>query len=231
MLVAGNIVSWGGASWNSLARIGEQDLSLYEEQFTDFIAQDAGEDLMDMYPEELRVAINNYLDKGPDFIKSGGASHSSSPTFIGFSPDAQKIIVDETHKRGKSAETHATSPKDCGSQSKPGSRARPIQHPEVLDHREMSDSLIREIKESPESSARCWSASMTGEAWKKHLADKEAAQHRIEQRDAQLGDSGLKRSVPRTLTSAERRRDARALGATSTCASRTPRSSSRRAAF
>ena len=39
---------------------------------------------------ELRVAINKYLDKGPDFVKYGGTSHWNSPVFIGFSLDAQK---------------------------------------------------------------------------------------------------------------------------------------------
>ena len=41
---------------------------------------------MDMGPEEARVAINEYLDKGPNFIKYGGTSHFSHPIFIGFSP-------------------------------------------------------------------------------------------------------------------------------------------------
>jgi len=51
-----------------------------------------------MTPEELRTAINKYLDKGPDFLKYGGTSHFSQPTFIGFSPAAQKVLVEETHK-------------------------------------------------------------------------------------------------------------------------------------
>jgi len=61
-----------------------------------------------MTPEELRAAINKYLDKGPDFLKYGGTSHFSRPTFIGFSPAAQKVLVEETHKRGRAAETHST---------------------------------------------------------------------------------------------------------------------------
>ena len=61
-----------------------------------------------MTPEELRVAINKYLDKGPDFLKYGGTSHFSQPTFIGFSPAAQKVLVEETHKRGRAVETHST---------------------------------------------------------------------------------------------------------------------------
>jgi hypothetical protein len=30
---------------------------------------------MDMGPDEVRAAINRYLDKGPDFIKYRGTSH------------------------------------------------------------------------------------------------------------------------------------------------------------
>ena len=101
MLVAGNIVGWGGPYSVTFALIGERDLSLYEEQFTDSITQRAGEELMDMYPEELRVAINKYLDKGPDFIKYGGTGHFTYPSMIGFSPDQQRVLVEEAHRRGK----------------------------------------------------------------------------------------------------------------------------------
>jgi len=34
--------------------------------------------------DELRVAIDKYLDKTPDFLKYGGTSHFSQPSFIGF---------------------------------------------------------------------------------------------------------------------------------------------------
>ncbi|PYR29088.1 MAG: hydrolase [Acidobacteria bacterium] len=209
LLAAGNIVGWGGPYSISFAQINERDLSLYEEQFTDFIAQGAGEDLMTMYPEELRVAINKYLDKGPNFIKYGGTSHWSNPTFIGFSPDAQKVIVDETHKRGLFAETHATSPEGLKLAIQAGIDL--IQHPEVLDGREMSDALIAQIRDRKIIGSMLVS-SITGEAWKKHLKDKEAAKRRIEERDAQTADSGLKKNVARSKTSAEKRRDDQALG-------------------
>ena len=61
-----------------------------------------------MTPEELRVAMNAYLDLGPDFIKYGGTSHFNYPTLIGFSPRAQRVIVEETQKRGLVAEIHST---------------------------------------------------------------------------------------------------------------------------
>lgn len=211
VLAAGNIVGWGGPYSISFALIPERDLSLYEEQFTDSIAQGAGEELMDMYPDELRVAINKYLDKGPNFIKYGGTSHWASPTFIGFSPDAQKVIVDETHKRGLVAETHATSPEGLKLAIEAGVDL--IQHPEVLDGREMSDALVAQIRDRKIIGSMLVS-SITGEAWKKHVKDKDAARRRIEERDAQVADrsANLKKSVPRAPTSAERRRDAQALG-------------------
>ncbi len=80
LLVAGNIVGWGGPHSVTFSLIREEGLSLWEEQFNDFITQGSGEELMDMYPEELRVAINKYLDKGVDFIKYGGTSHWAIPT-------------------------------------------------------------------------------------------------------------------------------------------------------
>ena len=209
MLVAGNIVGWGGPYSISFALIAERDLSLYEEQFTDFIAQGTGEELSDMYPEELRVAINKYLDKGPDFIKYGGTTHWMFPTFIGFSPEQQKVIVDETHKRGLIAETHATNPKGLRLALEAGIDL--IQHPEVLANRDYSDALLAQVRDR-KAICSMLTNTITGDAWKKHLKDKEAAKKRLAERDEQARDTGLKRSIARERTSAERRRDEDALG-------------------
>ena len=101
ILAAGNIVGWGGPYSVSFSLIREQALTLFQEQVNDEIAQGVGENLVDLNPEELRDAIRAYLDKGPDFVKYGGTAHFSRPAFIGFSPEAQKVIVDEAHRRGK----------------------------------------------------------------------------------------------------------------------------------
>ena len=118
ILAAGNILGWSGPYSFSFSRVMGQ-LTLFQEQMNDFIAQGGGEELMAMSPDELRVAIGAYLDKGPDFLKFGGTSHFSEPTFIGFSADAQKVIVDQAHQRHRAAETHSTS----------------IEGPELLDGR------------------------------------------------------------------------------------------------
>jgi len=108
ILAAGNILGWSGPYSFSFSRVMGQ-LTLFQEQMNDFIAQGGGEELMGLTPQELRQAIDAYLDKGPDFLKFGGTSHFSEPTFIGFSAEAQKVIVDEAHKRNRAAETHSTS--------------------------------------------------------------------------------------------------------------------------
>src|SRR5438552_9105894 len=98
ILAAGNILGWSGPYSFSFSRVMGQ-LTLFQEQMNDFIAQGGGEELMAMSPQELRKAIDAYIDKRPDFLKYGGTSHFSEPTFIGFSPEAQKVIVDTGHAR------------------------------------------------------------------------------------------------------------------------------------
>ena len=79
-------MGWGGPYSITFSLTPERDLTVFQEQMNDYVAQGAGENLNDMSPDELRAAIGQYLDKGPDFIKYGGTSHFAQPTFIGFSP-------------------------------------------------------------------------------------------------------------------------------------------------
>lgn len=139
MLVAGNIVGWGGPFSLTFSLSKESDLSLFQEKWNDLIAQGAGEELVDMTPEELRVAIRAYLDKGVDFVKYGGTSHNARPSLIGFSPRQQAVIVEETHKRGHMVDTHATTPEGLRLAVEAGTDV--IQHPE-LNSRDLPDDLI-----------------------------------------------------------------------------------------
>jgi imidazolonepropionase-like amidohydrolase len=210
MQVAGNIVGWGGAFSITFALIPESDLSLWEEQFSDQLAQGVGEDLMDMYPDELRAAINAYLDKGVDFVKYGGTSHWLFPTLISFSPEAQKVIVDETHNRGLVAETHSTNPEGLRLSIEAGIDL--IQHPEFIADRPMSDGLVSAIRDRQIVCSMLVS-SMTGPAWTKHLADKEAAEKALAATEENAREWGrLRRPVQREKTSFEIRREEQALG-------------------
>jgi imidazolonepropionase-like amidohydrolase len=203
MLVAGNIVGWGGPFSVSFSVVRDQGLTLFQEQLNDELAQGAGEELMDMTPAELRVAINTYLDKGPDFIKYGGTSHFSNPTFIGFSPEAQKVIVEEAHKRRRVAETHSTSIEGLRLSIEAGIDL--IQHPEVMTPREMPDDLARLIAER-KIICSVLSNTVTGVAWKRHLE----SVAETERRRARAAKDGA--ADQRTKTLAEQRLDRRELG-------------------
>lgn len=125
LLVAGNIVGWGGPKSPLFSNAAPT--TYFDELMMDFIAQDAGEELLELPPDELRVAINRYLDRGPDFIKYGGTSHTNS--LITFSPRQQEAIVEEVHRRGLFAEVHATNPEPLRISVLAGIDL--IQHPEV----------------------------------------------------------------------------------------------------
>ena len=66
ILAAGNIVGWGGPYSVSFSLTREQGLTLFQEQVNDEITQGAGEDLIDMEPEQLRTAIKAVDARGPD---------------------------------------------------------------------------------------------------------------------------------------------------------------------
>jgi imidazolonepropionase-like amidohydrolase len=172
ILAAGNIVGWGGPYSVSFSLIREQGLTLFQEQMNDEVSQGAGEDLVDMDPEELRIAIRTYLDKRPDFIKFGGTAHFTRPAFIGFSAEAQKVIVDESHARNKVAETHATTVDGLRMSVLAGVDL--IQHPEILGLREMPDSLVQMIVDR-KIICSMLSNTITGEAWKKAMKDRDEA--------------------------------------------------------
>jgi imidazolonepropionase-like amidohydrolase len=203
ILVAGNIVGWGGPYSVTFSLIRENDLTLFQEQINDFITQGAGEELMDLEPEELRGAINAYLDKGPDFIKYGGTGHFLYPSLIGFSPRAQEVIVEETHRRDKVAETHSTSPEGLRLAIFAGVDL--IQHPEVLPDT-ISDGLIGLLRERNVLCA-ILANTVTGEAWKKHL--KEAAERERQRAEAEQERAGRAQDIAREKTSAERRKERR----------------------
>jgi imidazolonepropionase-like amidohydrolase len=179
ILAAGNIVGWGGPYSVSFSLIPERGLTLFQEQVNDEIVQGVGEDLVDMELSELRAAIEAYLDKGPDFLKYGGTAHFRRPAFIGFSPDAQKIIVDAAHKRNRMAETHATTIDGLRLSLEAGIDL--IQHPEMLGTRDLPDPLVRTIVER-KIVCSILSNTITGDAWQKHLKDrKEAERKRTEE--------------------------------------------------
>ncbi len=182
---AGNIVGWSGPYSVSFSLTKPGGLTLFQEQMNDEVAQGAGDELMTMTPDQLRSAIDAYLDKGPDFIKYGGTSHFEEPTYIGFSPEAQRVIVEEAHKRNRGAETHATSAEGLRIAIDAGIDL--IQHPEIVDGMEIPDPLVATIRERKIVCSMLVST-ITGEAWQKHLKDRDAA---VKKRAEQVKEGAL----------------------------------------
>jgi imidazolonepropionase-like amidohydrolase len=203
ILAAGNILGWSGPYSFSFSRVMGQ-LTLFQEQMNDFIAQGGGEELMAMTPQELRQAIGAYLDKGPDFLKFGGTSHFSEPTFIGFSAEAQQVIIDEAHKRNRAAETHSTSIEGLRLSIAAGIDG--IQHPELLDGREMPDDLVRTIVDRGLNCSML-ASTITGPAWKRHLKTKDEAEKKKADAEKEA------RTPAREKTTSERRKEAADVGA------------------
>ena len=202
ILAAGNILGWSGPYSFSFSRI-TAPLTLFQEQMNDYIAQGAGEELMAMPPDELRRAIGAYIDKGPDFLKYGATSHFAEPTYIGFSADAQRAIVEEGHRRNRFVEVHATSIE--GLRLAVAAGIDGIQHPEVLDGRELPDDLVSAMKTRGLIGSMLVST-ITGPAWLRHLKTKDEAEKKL--KEAEKDARGLKHEK----TTAERRKEADDLG-------------------
>lgn len=199
MYFAGNIVGWGGPWSLTFSGRPPENLSLLQEQMNDAITEGAGEELVHMEPDSLRVAINAYLDKGVDFLKYGGTSHFGGPIQIGFSDRAQKVIVDAVHARGKIAETHSTTPEGLRMSLSAGVDL--VQHPEVLDV-PMSDELADMFVERKVICAML-SNTITGAPWQTYVRQKQ----RDDSTRKARADSAQSQGWRRERTSAERQRD------------------------
>ena len=186
LLLAGNILGWGGPFSITFSLTKDADLSLFEEKWNDLLAQGAGEDLADMTPDELRTAMNTYLDKGVDVIKYGGTSHFMRPSLIGFSPRQQAVIVEEAHKRGKPVQTHATSSEGLRLSVEAGLDL--IQHPEMMS-RDLPDDLIQLIVSK---GVYCGMRAnlITGEARARHLSERAEAEAKIAKMPPAATDRG-----------------------------------------
>lgn len=127
MYVAGNIIGWGGTFSKTFR--GRDPENYYEEWLNDQITQGAGELMPWFGPDSLKVIVNAYIDKGVDFVKIGGTTHTHTEPGLVFSERQFKAIVDAVHARGLMAETHSTTPE--GMYIALVSGIDLIQHPEV----------------------------------------------------------------------------------------------------
>jgi imidazolonepropionase-like amidohydrolase len=199
LLFAGNIVGWGGPWSFSFTGRPPENLGILQEQMNDAITRGGGEELVNMEPDSLRIAINRYLDNGVDFLKYGGTSHFGYPVFIGFSERAQKVIVDAVHARGLVAETHSTTPEGLRVSLLAGVDL--VQHPEVLDV-PISDELVKLFVERGVVCGML-ANTITGKPWQEY------SKRRTREDSARIAraDSARTQGGGRQRTEAELRRD------------------------
>ena len=118
IFLAGNIVGYGGPLSSDFGGPGAAyggDAARYASQ--SFVkrtnalwAENTGQHLMQMGPEEVRKEIRQYISKGVDFLKYGASGHAQlDMRFIAFSPRVQRVIVEEAHRAGITVQAHTSS--------------------------------------------------------------------------------------------------------------------------
>jgi imidazolonepropionase-like amidohydrolase len=139
--VAGDIIGWNGGSDGCH---GDRPI---DRQWCDYLRAytQVGVELTTMYPEEVRRAIDAYLDKGPDFIKFGMTSHGYRQVNITFSPRVQRVIVDAAHRRGLKVDVHTSNAEGMLLAAEAGVDV--ITHAGILGRQEVSDEIVRVLRD------------------------------------------------------------------------------------
>jgi imidazolonepropionase-like amidohydrolase len=178
VLVAGNIVGWGGPrsltfDHNPYLMDNPVDprTTFLLETIQDEFVQGVGEELCDLGPAELRATISAYLERGVDLLKFGGTTHVTSPPMILFSPRAQEAMVEEAHAAGLVVDVHATSPEALRIAVDAGVDV--VQHPELHF---ISSPMPDDLAELLATSGVTCSMNVphfTGRVWSEYLAQQE----------------------------------------------------------
>jgi len=108
MFVAGNIVGLSGplgADFNQQAATAAT--SEFSKRINAIWEENVGPDLLWRTPTEVRAEIRKYVARGIDFLKYAAAGHGRGhSSFLMFSPESQRAIVEECHSAGIIAQTH-----------------------------------------------------------------------------------------------------------------------------
>lgn len=108
---AGNIVGLGGPTSPDFYPATRSAFSKEDAQTIDLRwEQGVGADLLWCTPQEVRARVRKYITGGQqNFLKYASSSHSQMQ-FLCFSLDLQRVIVEEAHRGGLTAQAHTTSP-------------------------------------------------------------------------------------------------------------------------
>jgi imidazolonepropionase-like amidohydrolase len=151
LYVAGNIVGLTGPFGRDFASPQMIPASAaFKARINKIWEENVGVELLDDTPEEVRTEIRKYINRGVDFIKFAASSHNNQGgkgSWLMFSPEVAKIIVDEGHKAGITVQTHTTNIESLRLAVLAGIDMG--QHLEVVGAHELPDDLIKMIVERP----------------------------------------------------------------------------------
>jgi len=109
LFVAGNIIGFTGPFGRDFNGPAETAASKpFVKRINTLWEEGTGPELMWLPPDTLRGAIRAYLAKRPDFIKFPVSGHTLQETLM-WTPEQQRVIVEETRRAGIGVQTHTTS--------------------------------------------------------------------------------------------------------------------------
>jgi imidazolonepropionase-like amidohydrolase len=109
MFVAGNIVGFSGPFGRDFNAAAETTASkVLVKRINAIWEENVGRQLLYMTPAQVGSEVRRYVARGIDFLKYGVSGHVLT-NLLQFSPEAQRAIVDETHRSGLTVQTHTTS--------------------------------------------------------------------------------------------------------------------------
>ncbi len=106
---AGNILGFDGPfSADFLPKAAEVTSPALAKRVNAIWAENVGRHLMWLTPEQVAAELRSYIASGIDFVKYASNDHYPG-AFLSFSQHAQRAIVDEAHRAGRTAQAHAMS--------------------------------------------------------------------------------------------------------------------------
>ncbi|MCW5978701.1 MAG: amidohydrolase family protein [Bryobacteraceae bacterium] len=143
MFVAGNIVGLSGPlgpDFNQHAATAASQA--FVKRINQLYEENTGPDLLWRAPEQVRAEVRKYIARGVDFLKYAAAGHGRGrSSFLMFSPETQRAIVEECHRAGIVAQTHAMTVESLRQGIEAG--ADMGQHVELTGPEPMPDGLIK----------------------------------------------------------------------------------------
>src|SRR5262249_4261092 len=109
LYVAGNILGMTGPfgrDFNGPAETGAS--KPFVKRINEEWEHGTGPEILWLTPDSMRAVIRGYVAKGPDFLKFAVSGHTLQEMLM-FSPEQQRVLVEEGHRGGIVVQTHTTS--------------------------------------------------------------------------------------------------------------------------